>query len=115
MPNAKDLPKAKTVTRQSPDDEVLAVLSDQESGREAYVSLIDRFTYRAREYSVMYHYRPDDKRRLDPQLVIMRSYRNRDGEEYFTSIRRQQELEIVFEIFYERFRTAEPRGAAHGM
>lgn len=82
---------------------MLAVLADQKNGKEYYISLMDTFTFEENEYTVMYNYEPDDGNHGEPEIVIMRSYRDADGEQYFTSIRDEKELEIVFELFYERF------------
>ena len=87
-------------------DNVLAVLTDRATGAEYYVSIIDVFEFKKKEYSVMYHYRPEQQSG-PPEIVIMRSSRGEDGNRYFTSIRRPKELELVFELFSERYRTAQ--------
>lgn len=95
-------------------DNVLAVLTDTANGAEYYVSIIDVFEFKKREYSVMYHYRPEQAA-TPPEIVVMRSYRGEDGSRYFTSIRRPKELDLVFELFTERYHTAqaeESRAAA---
>ncbi len=84
-------------------DDALAVLVDQSSGREYYVSLMDSFEFQDKEYTVMYNYEPEDGRTKAPEIVMMRSYRQPDGTRYFTSIRKKKELEMVFELFFERF------------
>ena len=97
-------------------DNVLAVLTDTANGAEYYVSIIDVFEFKKREYSVMYHYRPEQAT-TPPEIVVMRSYRGEDGNRYFTSIRRPKELELVFELFSERYRTVQAeknRAAADG-
>lgn len=94
-----------TVNRGAEDD-VLAVLRDEKNGKEYYVSVIDVFEFQQREYSVMYNYRPNDGSHREPEIVCMRSYKGKNGEKFYSSIRGKRELEIVFEIFYERYRTA---------
>ncbi|MDO5733630.1 MAG: DUF1292 domain-containing protein [Eubacteriales bacterium] len=84
-------------------DDALAVLVDENSGREYYVSLMDSFDFQGQEYTVIYNYEPEDGRSKAPEIVLMRSYRQADGTRYFSSIRKKKELEMVFEIFYERF------------
>lgn len=91
------------------EDEALAVLTDQDSGRQYCVDFIDSFEIGGREYSVMYNYRPDQARAGGPEIIVMRAYRAADGTRYFTSIRNKKELEIAFEFFYERFRRASGR------
>lgn len=89
------------------EDNVLAVITDESNGREYYVSVIDVFEFRNREYSVMYHYQPDLRRKGEPEIVLMRSYRGEDGSRYFCSIRNPQELELVFELFFQRYQEAQ--------
>lgn len=88
--------------RDAAADDVLAVLTDQDSGKEYYVSIIDNFDFQNVEYAVMYNYRSDSGRRA-PELVFMRSYRTKDGKRYFSSIRRKRELSIVYELFCKRY------------
>lgn len=86
------------------EDNLLAVITDQANGQEYYVSIIDAFEFRNQEYSVMYHYQDDLRRNKDAEIVIMKSYKAQDGSRYFTSIREEKELELVFELFYQRYR-----------
>lgn len=105
MPERVKQTKGKKVNPAAGDD-VLAVLHDERSGKEYYVSVIDCFEFKHREYTVMYNYRPEDGKTREPEIVVMRSYRGKDGEKYFTSIRGKRELEIVFEVFYQRYHQA---------
>ena len=89
--------------RNSLDDQVLAILVDERNGREYYVSIIDVFTLDGRTYSVMYNYEPDDGTRSDPEIVIMRSWRDDSGEQAFSSITSRKELNRVFDFFFERY------------
>ncbi|MDO5738038.1 MAG: DUF1292 domain-containing protein [Eubacteriales bacterium] len=84
-------------------DETLAVLVDEHSGREYYVSMVDSFEFRDREYVVFYNYQAEQRSKQGAEIVLMRVYRDQEGDRYFTSIRSREELEMVFEIFFERF------------
>lgn len=90
--------------RKKDQNEPLAVILDEKSRREYYVSIIDTFRYRDHDYSVMYNYRPDVGRASEPEVVVMRSYTDSDGVQHFASIRNPRELRIVFELFYQRYR-----------
>lgn len=91
------------------EDNVLAVITDEANGQEYYVSIIDVFEFRNQEYSVMYHYRPDSAKGHEPEIVLMRSYSGEDGNRYFSSIRNPKEVELVFELFYQRYQEAQRR------
>ncbi|MBP8989063.1 MAG: DUF1292 domain-containing protein [Clostridia bacterium] len=84
-------------------ENVLAVLVDIDNGHEYYMSFIDAFQHNGREYVVMCPYEPDDGRHAEPELVILRSMRHEDGEQYFLSIKNRRELESVFNRFFRRF------------
>lgn len=85
------------------NDDVLAVITDVDSGREYYMSFIDSFQLNGKDYVVMYNYEPDDGNHGDPEIAIMRSERHTTGEQYFKSIRNKKELEAAFDMFYRRF------------
>ncbi|HHX19396.1 MAG TPA: DUF1292 domain-containing protein [Clostridiaceae bacterium] len=98
--------KSRATGRESYDraeDQVLAILVDERNGREYYVSIIDVFTLDGTTYSVMYNYEPDDGSRTDPEIVIMRSWRDESGEQAFSSITSRKELNRVFDFFFERY------------
>ncbi len=95
-------PKQNIKLRQK-GNEVMAIITDERNGKEYYVALMDSFIYGGREYSVMYNYEPDSSEHVDPEIVIMRTYRDTNGDQYFTSVRDKTEMSIVFEIFYERY------------
>ncbi len=84
---------------------VLAVLVDTDNGHEYYMSFIDAFQLRGREYVVLHPYEPDDSRRTRPELTILRAMRHDDGEQYYLSIKDRQELEAAFNHFFKRFET----------
>jgi hypothetical protein len=90
-------------SRDRAEDQVLAILVDERNGREYYVSIIDVFTLDGTTYSVMYNYEPDDGSRSDPEIVIMRSWRDKTGEQAFASITNKKELDRVFDFFFERY------------
>ena len=75
------------------EDEVLAVLLDKRSGQEYYVSIIDNFQHKGRDYAVMYNYEPDDGTHANPEIVIMRAYRDEMGTQFFASIKNRKELD----------------------
>ncbi len=100
--SAREGPAREGGRRRSKDD-VLAILIDERSGREYYVSVLDSFTIGGQTYSVMYNYEPDDGSRSDPELVIMRSWKDRNGEQVFSSITGRKELDRAFEYFFERY------------
>ena len=83
-------------------DEMLGIIVEERSGQTFYISLIDNFVYKRKEYAVMYHYRVEDGVDSVPEMIIMRSYRDKD-KQYFTSIRDKDELNTVFDVFYDRF------------
>lgn len=90
-------------SRDRAEDQVLAILVDERNGREYYVSIIDVFTLDGTTYSVMYNYEPDDGSRVDPEIVIMRSWRDETGEQVFASITNKKELDRAFDFFFERY------------
>lgn len=87
-------------------DDVLAVIEDVSNGHEYYMAFVDSFQMKGREYVVMYNYEPDDGRHADPEIIILRSERHSDGEQYFLSIKNKQELNAAFEFFFKRFETS---------
>lgn len=84
-------------------DSVLAILVDERTGREYYVSVLDSFIIDGQTYSVMYNYEPDDGSRTDPEIVIMRSWKDENGEQVFSSITGRKELDRAFDSFFERY------------
>ncbi|HHW92894.1 MAG TPA: DUF1292 domain-containing protein [Clostridiaceae bacterium] len=94
---------SESASRHRTDDQVLAILVDERNGREYYVSMIDVFTLDGTTYTVMYNYEPDDGTRADPEIVIMRSWRDDSGEQAFSSIKSKKELDRAFDFFFERY------------
>ena len=89
--------------RRRSDDNVLAILVDERNGHEYYISVLDTFTIRGQTYFVRYNYEPDDGSRANPEIVIMRSWKDDSGEQVFSSITNKKELEQAFEYFFERY------------
>lgn len=85
------------------EDNQLVVINDLANGKEYYISVIDAFEFRGKDYCVMYHYRPEVSRKEEPEIILMRSYKGSDGSRYFCSIRSKKELALVFELFYQRY------------
>ena len=102
----KSEPVSPTRDDQAAQEDVLAVLTDIDNGHEYYMSMIDSFQMKNREYAVMYNYEPDDGRHADPEIIILRSERHASGEQYFTSIKNRHELDAAFEWFFKRFEEA---------
>ncbi len=100
--NARERPLSNRGRRHR-GDSVLAILVDERSGREYYVSVLDIFTISGQTYSVMYNYEPDDGSRRDPEIVIMRSWKDGSGEQVFSSITSRKELDRAFDYFFERY------------
>ncbi|MGI6157426.1 MAG: DUF1292 domain-containing protein [Saccharofermentanales bacterium] len=88
------------------DDHVLAILVDQRSGREYYVSVLDTFAIGGQTYTVVYNYEPDDGSRSYPEIVILRSWKEPNGDQVFSSITRKKELDRAFDYFFERYTDA---------
>ncbi|NMA17976.1 MAG: DUF1292 domain-containing protein [Clostridiaceae bacterium] len=88
------------------DDSVLAVLMDERSGREYYVSFLDSFVLDGQAYSVMYNYQPGLRLSQKPEIVMMRTWKNESGEQLFSSIKSRKELNRVFDFFYKRYATS---------
>ncbi len=89
--------------RQRAGDGVLAILVDDRNGREYYVSLLDAFSIGGQTYTVMYNYEPDDGSRASPEVVIMRSWKDENGEHVFSSVTNKKELDRAFDYFFERY------------
>ena len=85
------------------ESDALAVLRDVSNGREFYLSVIDSFPFRGRDYVVMYNYEPDDGNHSEPELVVMRSEFSEIGNQCFYSITEKSELNAVFARFVDRF------------
>jgi len=87
---------------QASQEDVLVVLADVDNGHEYYMSFIDCFQMKNREYAVMYNYEPDDGQHTEPEITILRSERHTNGEQFFMSIKNRQELDAAFDCFFKR-------------
>ena len=73
------------------------------TGSVRATAFLDSFSLGGQTYTVMYNYEPDDGRRANPEVVIMRSWKDENGEHVFSSITSKKELDRAFEIFFERY------------
>jgi hypothetical protein len=87
-------------------EDVLAVLADIDNGHEYYMSIIDSFQLKNREYMVMFNYEPDDGSHAEPEIIILRAEHHASGEQYFLSIKDRVELDAAFDQFFRRFEHA---------
>lgn len=94
--------KAKTPDSYQNDDELI-VIKDISTGKDFYLMVIDNFSYKRREYYVMYNYVPDDGNHSKPELVIMRTSFTEKNKQCFYSIKDSRELEEVFSYFMDRY------------
>ena len=88
-------------------DEELIVIRDASNGKEYFLSVIDTFVFSKYEYVVMYNYEPDDGNHRNPELVIMRTSYGEKGDQYFYSIKDNEEINRTFEFFMRRFTASE--------
>lgn len=88
-------------------DEELIVIRDASNGKEYFLSVIDTFVLSKYEYVVMYNYEPDDGNHRKPELVIMRTSYGEKGDQYFYSIKDNEEINRTFEFFMRRFAASE--------
>lgn len=84
------------------ENEELMVLEDLDNGKEYYLSEIDRFPLNGRSYAVMVSYEPENESSRIPDLVIMRYRFSEEGQQFYHSIRDEEELDEAFDVFYQR-------------
>ena len=85
------------------EEDELIVINDVSTNKNYYLSVIDDFFYKEKEYIVMSNYTPDNGEHADPELVIMETKFNDKGNQIFISIRDENELEVVFSLFMRRY------------
>lgn len=85
------------------EEDELIVINDVSTNKNYYLSVIDDFFYKEKEYIVMSNYTPDNGEHADPELVIMETKFNDKGSQIFISIRDENELEVVFSLFMRRY------------
>ena len=88
-------------------DEELIVIRDASNGKEYFLSVIDTFVFSKYEYVVMYNYEPDDGNHRKPELVIKRTTYGEKGDQYYYSIKDNEEINRTFEFFMRRFTASE--------
>lgn len=81
----------------------LIVIRDVSTNKDYYLSVVDDFFFKEKEYIVMYNYAPDDGNHEAPELVIMETKFNSRGDQIFISIRDKSELEVAFAMFMRRY------------
>jgi hypothetical protein len=87
-------------------DDDIAVLVDTRSHVEHYMHFIDSFPHLGKEYVVMVPYAPDDGRKREPEMVLLRCEVGANGETLYLSIRNRKEMKAAFEVFLSRFESA---------
>ena len=86
------------------EGEPLLVLEDLDTRYDYYMSVVDRLALGDRDYIVLTNYEPEDGHYRAPDFVLMRVHLGTDGQQYYESIRDTEELNTVFETFFERMR-----------
>lgn len=89
--------------RKTGEKDELIVIKDVSTNKDYYLSMVDDFFYKEKEYIVTYNYAPDDGNHDNPELVIMETKFNDKGDQIFLSIRDKQELEEAFAVFMRRY------------
>ncbi len=84
-------------------EDELIVIRDVSTNKDYFLSVIDDFFYKEKEYIVMYNYAPDNGNHDNPELVIMETKFNEKGDQIFISIRDKNELEVAFSLFMRRY------------
>ena len=84
-------------------EDELIVIRDVSTNKDYFLSVIDDFFYKEKEYIVLYNYAPDNGNHENPELVIMQTKFNEKGDQIFISIRDKNELEVAFSLFMRRY------------
>ena len=96
--------KAPVITRKKTGaEDELIVIRDVSTNKDYFLSVIDDFFYKEKEYIVLYNYAPDNGNHENPELVIMQTKFNEKGDQIFISIRDKNELEVAFSLFMRRY------------
>lgn len=96
--------KTSVITRKKTGaEDELIVIRDVSTNKDYFLSVIDNFFYKEKEYIVMYNYAPDNGNHDNPELVIMETRFNEKGDQIFISIRDKNELEVAFSLFMRRY------------
>ncbi len=91
-------------------EDELIVIRDVSTGKDYFLSIIDNFYYKDKEYIVMSNYAPDNGNHDKPELVIMETKFNEKGDQIFISIRDKNELEVAFSLFMRRYYDSDAPG-----
>lgn len=91
-------------------EDELIVIRDVSTNKDYFLSVIDDFFYKEKEYIVMYNYAPDNGNHDNPELVIMETKFNEKGDQIFISIRDKNELEVAFSLFMRRYYDSDAPG-----
>ena len=91
-------------------EDELIVIRDVSTNKDYFLSVIDDFFYKEKEYIVMYNYAPDNGNHDDPELVIMETKFNEKNDQIFISIRDKNELEVAFSLFMRRYYDSDAPG-----
>jgi len=100
--NMKDKTPFITRKKTGASDELIAI-RDVSTNKDYYLSVVDDFFYKEKEYIVLYNYAPDNGNHDNPELVIMETKFNEKGDQIFISIRDKNELEVAFTLFMRRY------------
>ena len=100
--NDKDKQNRVEILEKIDEDQDLLVIEDMDNGFEYFFYQLDTFSYENVEYMCLASYEPDLGYHSEPELVIMRTKFDENGLRMFQSIRDRQELEKVFDVFYDR-------------
>ena len=96
--------KTPVITRKKTGaEDELIVIRDVSTNKDYFLSVIDDFFYKEKEYIVLYNYAPDNGNHENPELVIMQTKFNEKGDQIFISIRDKNELEVAFSLFMRRY------------
>ncbi len=90
-------------------DELIAI-RDVSTNKDYFLSVVDDFFYKEKEYIVMTNYAPDNGNHDNPELVIMETQFNEKGDQIFISIRDKNELEVAFSVFMRRYYDSDAPG-----
>ncbi|MCR5593655.1 MAG: DUF1292 domain-containing protein [Saccharofermentans sp.] len=90
-------------------DELIAI-RDVSTNKDYFLSVVDDFFYKEKEYIVMSNYAPDNGNHDNPELVIMETQFNEKGDQIFISIRDKNELEVAFSVFMRRYYDSDAPG-----
>ena len=103
--------KSPVITRKKTGaEDELIVIRDVSTNKDYFLSVIDDFFYKEKEYIVMYNYAPDNGNHDNPELVIMETKFNEKGDQIFISIRDKNELEVAFSLFMRRYYDSDAPG-----